>query len=83
MLLGVLGCNVAWGFIDGVLYLMAILSEKGHNLNLLRKLRRTSDPVEARRIVASALPGLLVSVLPQGATEDSRFSLDFTYHGCR
>ena len=64
MLLGALGCNVAWGFIDGVLYLMAILSEQGHNLILLRELRRTSDPVEARRIVASALPELLVSVLP-------------------
>jgi hypothetical protein len=64
MLLGALGCNVAWGFIDGVLYLMAILSEQGHNLILLRELRRSSDPVEARRIVASALPELLVSVLP-------------------
>jgi hypothetical protein len=64
MLLGALGCNLVWGFIDGVLYLMAFLSEQGHNLILLRELRKTADPVEARRIVASALPELLVSVLP-------------------
>jgi hypothetical protein len=64
MLLGALGCNIAWGFIDGVLYLMARLSDQGHNLILLQQLRRTADPVEARLIVASALPELLVSVLP-------------------
>ena len=29
MLIGALGCNLAWGIIDGVLYLMGSLAEKG------------------------------------------------------
>ena len=29
MLIGALGCNLAWGIIDGVLYLMGCLAEKG------------------------------------------------------
>ena len=33
MLIGALGCNIAWGIIDGVLYLMGCLAEKGRGLN--------------------------------------------------
>ncbi len=32
MLLGALGCNLAWGIIDGVLYLMGCLAEKCNGL---------------------------------------------------
>ena len=56
MLFGALGCNVAWGIIDGVFYLMSCLSEKGHNLATLRALRHISDPQKARRIIGGALP---------------------------
>ena len=31
MILGALGCNLAWGVIDGVLYLLGCLSERGRN----------------------------------------------------
>ena len=63
MLLGALGCNVAWGIIDGVLYLMGSLSAKGHNLATLRALRDTSDPEKARHIMADALPRAVVLVM--------------------
>jgi VIT1/CCC1 family predicted Fe2+/Mn2+ transporter len=65
MLVGALGCNVAWGFIDAVFYLMARLSEQGQGLAALRALRATNDPAEAHEIIGSALPPLLASVLPQ------------------
>src|SRR5215470_13510245 len=32
MLIGALGCNLAWGIIDGVLYLMGCLADRGRNL---------------------------------------------------
>ena len=32
MLIGALGCNLAWGIIDGILYLMGCLAEKGQGL---------------------------------------------------
>ena len=76
MLLGALGCNVAWGIIDAVMYLMACLSDKGHNIALLRALRLASDPDEGRRIIASALPPLLVSVLPSADFEAMRQKLN-------
>ena len=76
MLFGALGCNLAWGIIDAVMYLMACLSEKGHNIALLRALRLTSDPDQGRRIIASAMPQLLVSVLPPGEFEVMRQKLN-------
>jgi hypothetical protein len=30
--LGALGCNIAWGIIDGVLYLMGSLAEKRRDI---------------------------------------------------
>jgi len=63
MLIGALGCNLAWGIIDGILYLMGSLAEKGRNLATLRALRRATEPQKAQRILAGALPPLVASVL--------------------
>lgn len=63
MLVGALGCNIAWGVIDGVLYLMGCLAEKGRDLRTYRAVRATSDPKKAQAMIASALPPVLASVL--------------------
>jgi len=76
MLIGALGCNLAWGIIDGVFYLMAVLSERGRGIIALRALRKTTDPDEARRIIAAALPPLLASVLPPAEFEVMREKLN-------
>ena len=56
MLLGALGCNLAWGIIDGVFYLMGCLAEKGRLILTLRAVRNAADPQAAQRIIADALP---------------------------
>ena len=63
MLIGALGCNLAWGIIDGVLYLMGCLAEKGRNLTVYRAVRGARDASLARRIIADALPPVIASVL--------------------
>jgi hypothetical protein len=70
MLIGALGCNLAWGIIDGVLYLMGSLAEKGNKLKTLRALRKSTDPKQSQRLVFNALPPLIASVL-QTAELDS------------
>src|SRR6267154_778634 len=59
MLIGALGCNLAWGIIDGVLYLLGSLAEKGRGLKTLRAVRSAADPTKAHRLIAGALPPLL------------------------
>ncbi len=63
MLVGALGCNLAWGIIDGVFYLMGCLGEKGRGLRIYRAVRETSDPGTARRLIADALPPVVAAIL--------------------
>lgn len=67
MLIGALGCNIAWGVIDGVLYLMGCLGEQGRGIRALRALRRAAKPEEAHRVIAGTLPPLVAATL--GPTE--------------
>lgn len=69
MLIGALGCNLAWGMIDGILYLMGCLAEKARNLLALRALRNADRPDSQREILAKALPPLIVSVLKPSEIE--------------
>ena len=63
MLIGALGCNLAWGIIDAALYLMGCLAEKGQGLLTFRAVRGASDPQQAQRLIAEALPPVVASVL--------------------
>jgi len=63
MLVGALGCNLAWGIIDAVFYLMGCLAEKGRDLATFRAVRETDDPERAQRLLAGALPPTVASVL--------------------
>jgi len=63
MLIGALGCNLAWGIIDGILYLMGCLAEKGQGLITFRAVRKATDPKEAQRVIAKALPSVVASIL--------------------
>jgi len=63
MLIGALGCNLAWGIIDAALYLMASLAERGRAVLTFRAVRKAVDPQHAHRLIADALPPLLASIL--------------------
>jgi hypothetical protein len=76
MLVGALGCNLAWGIIDGVLYLMGCLAEKGRALSALKALRQTNDAGEARRLITGTLPPLIASVLQPAEFESIRQRLN-------
>jgi hypothetical protein len=62
MLVGALGCNLAWGIIDGGVYLLARLNQRGRAILNWRAVR-DADAGAARRIVADALPRPVASVL--------------------
>ena len=69
MLIGALGCNLAWGIIDGVLYLMGCLAEKGRGLLAFRAARKATDPREAQRLIAGALPPVIAYILQPAELE--------------
>ena len=72
MLIGALGCNLAWGIIDGVLYLMACLADKGRSLMTYQAVRNAINPQKAHELIAGALPPLVASVLQPAELETMR-----------
>jgi len=74
MLVGALGCNLAWGIIDAIFYLMGCLAEKSRGLSTLRSVREATDPERAQRLIADALP-LVGSVLEPAELEAMRLRL--------
>ena len=63
MLIGALGCNLAWGIIDAMLYLMGRLAERGQSLTTYLAVRKATDPLKAQRLIADALPSVVASIL--------------------
>jgi hypothetical protein len=69
MLIASLGCNLAWGIIDGIMYLMNSLATRGHELDTIRAMRAANDPHEAQRMLAAELPEGFAAVLFPGELE--------------
>jgi hypothetical protein len=58
-----LGCNLAWGIVDAVMYLMSSILSRGHGLSVLKKLKLTQDKAASRDLLGGELPPLIASIL--------------------
>lgn len=75
MLIGAIGCNLAWGMIDGIFYLMGTLAEKGRNVMTLLALRAAPSPAEGQRVLADALPEVVAATMTPPELETLRARL--------
>lgn len=55
MLIAILGCNLAWGIIDGVFYVLGQVFGRGRLRRIGLKVRRAGSDAEAHRMVAEEL----------------------------
>ncbi|SCY27987.1 VIT family protein [Pseudomonas flexibilis] len=68
LLIASLGCNLAWGLIDGCMLLLNRLAERGHTWRLLRQLKTLPlGSPQAFALLADAMPVLVGRVM---RTED-------------
>jgi hypothetical protein len=63
MLFGAVGCNIAWGIVDAVMYVLGDLVDRNRSFLVVRALHGAKDPQAARAIVAEALPPALAAVM--------------------
>jgi len=75
MIIGALGCNLAWGIIDAGIYLMGILDERGRNFRMVLAARHATDPGHARRLIEEGLPQSLAAVVSHAELEAMRQKL--------
>ena len=55
MLATAIGCNTAWGFVDGVMYVLRNIVARGRQAKLRRNLRAAERPQDARRLIAEEI----------------------------
>jgi len=65
MIIGAVGCNLAWGLIDAAFYLIGCLTERGREGVLLRDVQQAASPRRATDAVEGALPEPVATVLQQ------------------
>jgi VIT1/CCC1 family predicted Fe2+/Mn2+ transporter len=72
MLIGSIGCNIAWGLIDAIFYLMARLSERAQGIGTLLAVRSAASAEVATRAIASAIGPVTASLLVPADLENMR-----------
>ena len=75
MLIGALGCNLAWGLIDGIFYVMVTFADRGGDTRAIQAMRAASDPAHARKLLADTLPDEVSAVLTDEQLERVRVRL--------
>ena len=72
LLYAALGCNLAWGIVDGVMYLFASMTDRGRGLLALRAIREAADPAAAHNVISDALPPVVASLMRDSEFEALR-----------
>ena len=74
MIIGALGCNLAWGVIDAGIHIMGVLNERGRNFLMVRAARR-ADEAHARSLIEKNLPEPIEAVISHPELEAMRRKL--------
>jgi hypothetical protein len=69
LLIAVIGCNVAWGIIDGALYIVGQLFDRGRSRKLGMAIRASADKSAAIALVAEELDPAVSGVLNDSERE--------------
>jgi hypothetical protein len=91
-----LGCNLAWGLVDAIMYLMDTIVGRVHDINLLNKIRKTEKREISRAVIRDNINPLLsdlmqdeeidrlgerISALPAPSLRNSLILKDFLLAG--
>jgi VIT1/CCC1 family predicted Fe2+/Mn2+ transporter len=74
MLIATIGCNLAWGLIDGVFYILGQMFERGRRLRVALLVQKATSDSEARDLVAGELDEVLSRITEPA--ERQRFYAD-------
>ena len=75
MLVGALGCNLAWGLIDAIMYLMACLADRAADRRIVVAVQRAATDEQADRAIVDTLPSPVASVLAPADLDRMRLVL--------
>lgn len=67
-----IGCNLAWGLADAVMYLIRTITARGKALTLVRSVRAAPSPDEGRRLIERSLSRFAASLVSTAELEAMR-----------
>ena len=72
MFTAALGCNLAWGLVDAVMYLVRTVTARGRSLMLIHAVRAAPDARAGRRLIEDSLSTVAAGLVPDAALEAIR-----------
>jgi hypothetical protein len=75
MLIAALGCNIAWGLVDAVMFTVTGLIQRARNLTLLNFVNSTTNTEKAREYILEVLPPEFAKVIGNDTLEQLRGEL--------
>jgi len=75
LLVAMIGCNVAWGLVDAVMFLVRTITDRGRSLTLALAVRRAPDAASGRHHVEQALSQVASSIATERELEAIRLRI--------
>jgi VIT1/CCC1 family predicted Fe2+/Mn2+ transporter len=75
LLVGAIGCNLAWGIVDAAMYLMGVLAKKSRSKTIFDAAQNPSQTDKATSYISEELPSVVVSAIGTEGLEQVRNKL--------
>jgi len=75
LLIGAIGCNLAWGIVDATMYLIGVLARKSRSKTIFDAVRSPSQAGKAREYISASLPPAVASTIGKEGLEEIRHKL--------
>jgi hypothetical protein len=72
MFVAALGCNLAWGLVDAVMYLVRTVTDRGRSLTLVRSVRAAPDAEAGRKLIERSLSRIAAGLVSTAEIEAIR-----------
>ncbi len=72
MFVAALGCNLAWGLVDAVMYLVRTVTDRGRLLTLVRSVRAATDAETGRQLITGSLSRVAADLVSPAEIEAVR-----------
>ena len=63
LLWAALGCNIAWGLVDAIMFLMNVAIERGHAINVIKKIHVAKTPEEVGEILKDEIQPVIAGLM--------------------
>jgi len=75
LLVGAIGCNLAWGIVDATMYLIGVLARKSRSKTIFDTVQNPAETTRANSYISEELPSVLVSAIGAEGLEKIRNKL--------